>query len=67
MALTTFPGHALRRVSGVDEHHGYFRYGWELVAPAGDVVLAGVDVGELGSDGRLTRVTGFFGPLPERA
>jgi hypothetical protein len=61
-----FPGHALRRVTGVDEHHGYFRYGWELVGPAGDVVLAGTDVGELDGWGLLARVTGFFGPLPAR-
>ena len=60
-----FPGHALRRVTGVDEHHGYFRYGWELVSPDGAAVLSGTDVGELAGDGRLVRVTGFFGPLPE--
>jgi hypothetical protein len=61
-----FPAHALRRVTGVDEHHGYFRYGWELVGPTGDVVLAGIDVGELDGWGLLSRVTGFFGPLPAR-
>jgi hypothetical protein len=61
-----FPGHALRRVTGVDEHHGHFRYGWELVDPGGAVVLAGEDVGELDGRGQLVRVTGFFGALPER-
>jgi hypothetical protein len=61
-----FPGHSFRRVTAVDEHHGYFRYGWELVDPAGAVVLAGEDVGELDGWGLLARVTGFFGALPPR-
>ena len=60
-----FPGHRFRRSSGVDEHHGYLRYGWELLDPAGNVALAGMDVGELDASSRLVRVTGFFGPLPE--
>ncbi len=61
-----FPGHSLRRTTGVDEHHGYFRFGWDLVGPTGDLVLQGTDVGELDGLGRLARVTGFFGPLQER-
>jgi SnoaL-like protein len=59
-----FPGHRFRRVSGVDAHHDRLRFGWELVAPDGAVVIAGTDVGELAPDGRLRRITGFFGDLP---
>jgi len=59
-----FPDHRFRRSSGIDAHHGYLRYGWELVGPEGTVALAGIDVGELTEDGRLQRITGFFGPLP---
>lgn len=59
-----FPGHTFRRASGIDAHHEYIRFGWELVAPDGTVALAGMDVGELATDGRLRRITGFFGPLP---
>lgn len=62
-----FPGHRFRRASGVDAHHDRFRFAWELVAPDGSVTLAGLDVGELAEDGRLRRITGFFGPLPEEA
>ena len=62
-----FPGHRFRRASGVDAHHDRLRFAWELVAPAGDVVLAGLDVGELAPDGRLRRITGFFGELPALA
>jgi hypothetical protein len=59
-----YPDHRFRLVSGVDAHHDSLRVGWELVSPDGDVVVAGTDVGVLDGDGRLSRVTGFFGPLP---
>jgi hypothetical protein len=58
-----FAGHRFRRTSAVDAHHDRLRFAWELVAPNGDVVLTGVDVGELAEDGRLRRITGFFGEL----
>lgn len=58
-----FAGHRFRRVSEVDEHHGHLRFAWELVAPGGAVALTGLDVGELADDGRLRRITGFFGEL----
>jgi len=60
-----FPAHRFRRTSGVDVHHDRLRFGWELVAPDGAVVVAGIDVGELAPDGRLRRITGFFGELPK--
>ncbi len=60
-----FPGHTFRRTTAVDAHHDVARYGWELVAPDGAVTLAGMDVAQLTDDGRIRRVLGFFGPLPE--
>ncbi|MGH7334887.1 MAG: nuclear transport factor 2 family protein [Candidatus Rokuibacteriota bacterium] len=60
-----FPAHRFRRVSGIDIHHAQLRFGWELIAPDGAVVVAGLDVGELAPDGRLRRITGFFGDLPK--
>jgi hypothetical protein len=51
-------------VSELDVHHDAVRYGWELVDPEGSIVLAGTDIGTLDTDGRLSRITGFFGPLP---
>jgi hypothetical protein len=60
-----FPGHRFRRVSGVDLHHDQLRFGWELAAPNGNVVVAGIDVGRLAPDGRLRGITGFFGELPK--
>jgi hypothetical protein len=58
-----FPGHRFRRSSAVDAHNDVLRYAWELVAPDGSVALAGVDVGQVGEDGRLRQVAGFFGEL----
>jgi len=66
-AQTQFPGHHFRRTSGIDAHHDHLRFGWELVAADGSVTLSGTDVGELDADGRLRRITGFFGPLPAQA
>ena len=61
-----FPGHGFRRVSAVDAHHDHLRFAWELVGADGTVALAGLDVGELDGEGRLRRITGFFGELPAR-
>ena len=60
---TQFPGHTFRRTSGIDAHHGFARYEWEMLAPDGTPVLGGLDVAEVADDGRLRRVVGFFGPL----
>ncbi|MBJ6765840.1 hypothetical protein JGU66_34230 [Myxococcaceae bacterium JPH2] len=60
-----FPGHAFRRASGIDSHNGFVRFAWELMTPQGTVAMTGMDVGELTPEGKLRRVTGFFGPLPE--
>src|SRR5436309_1616811 len=56
-----FPGHRFRRLSGIDTHHDQLRFAWDLVSPEGAVVVAGLDIGALASDGRLRRITGFFG------
>jgi hypothetical protein len=60
-----YPGHRFRRTSGIDAHHDQVRFGWELRAPDGTLTVAGVDVGELAPDGRLEKISGFFGELPE--
>lgn len=58
-----FPGHRFRRTTDIDTHHDLVRFGWELTAPDGKVVVAGIDVGALGDDGRINRLVGFFGEL----
>ena len=61
-----FPGQRFVRTTGIDAHHGLVRFGWELGDGEGTVTVAGLDVGIIGPDGRLSRIAGFFGPLPER-
>ena len=58
-----FAGHRFRRASAIDAHNDVARYAWELVAADGTVTLAGMDVAEVAPDGRLRKVTGFFGEL----
>lgn len=64
IAQAHYEGHTFRRTSGVDVHHGFARYEWELVAPDGAIAVAGTDFARLDDDGRLTDVVGFFGPIP---
>jgi len=59
-----FPGHRFHRTTGIDGHHGRYRFGWELAAEDGTVAVGGIDIAEVGADDRLTRITGFFGDLP---
>ena len=59
-----FAGHRILLTSGVDEHHGRLRFTWGMVSPEGSRVSEGIDLGEIGSDGRLIRITGFFGSVP---
>ncbi len=63
IVLTHYPAHTFRRTTAVDAHHGFARYGWELVGPDGSVAVTGIDVVELAADGRLGRIVGFFGDL----
>jgi hypothetical protein len=55
--------------SGVDQHHGMFRFSWVMIDPQErQILLEGMDFVELAADGRLQRITGFFGafpPIPE--
>jgi hypothetical protein len=50
--------------SGVDRHHGMLRFSWVIVDPQGQLLLEGMEFAELAADGRLQRMTGFFGALP---
>ena len=55
-----YPGHRIGRTGDVDQHHNVFRFTWELTGPDGAVVIAGVDVGVLADDGRISAIAGFF-------
>jgi len=58
------PGARIRGTSGVDAHHGRLRFTWAMDDANGSVVVEGIDFGEVGADGRLARIVGFFGAPP---
>lgn len=58
-----FPGFGMRQTTGVDAHNDQLRFGWELSAPDGTPIVAGIDVGEVADDGRLRQIAGFWGDL----
>ncbi len=59
-----FPGLGMRRTTGIDQHNDQLRFGWELTGADGAVLVAGIDVAQVGLDGRLSQVAGFWGDLP---
>ena len=60
---TRFPNADLSHSSGFDQHHGLVRYHWKI-HQNGQLLIEGFDVAEIGQDGRVSRVEGFFGPMP---
>lgn len=64
--LQHYPDHRFERTSAVDAHHDVGRYAWALVAPGGEVAVTGLDVVQVGADGRLRSIHGFFGELGPR-
>ena len=61
-----FPGFQMARTSGIDRFGDQLRFAWELDGADGTPIVTGLDVAEVAADGRLQRVTGFWGDLPER-
>ena len=64
--VSGYPGQRFVRTTEVDEHHDIVRYGWALIAEDGSITVTGLDVAELAADGRMRKVTGFFGELIPR-
>ncbi len=61
------PGPQASRTTGVDHHHGRFRFQWKVFGPDGGVMFERMDVmGELDDDGRIARATVFMGPPPAK-
>lgn len=63
IVLTHYAGHRFERTTTVDAHHGFARYGWNLVAPDGAIAVSGTDFVEFDENGKLLRIVGFFGPF----
>ena len=52
-------------MSGIDVHHAMVRFLWRLVRADGTCGDISIDFGEVGPDGRLVKIVGFFGaPSP---
>jgi hypothetical protein len=58
-----FPGAHVKITTGIDAHNDLARYGWEIRDAQGELVLAGIDVVEATSEGKLRRILMFFGEL----
>jgi hypothetical protein len=58
------PGARFVPTSGIEEHHGWVRFGWRRFNADGSLLGEGEDVVEVADDGRFTRVLGFRNPLP---
>lgn len=58
-----YPGGRIERTSVVDVHHHACRFGWRLVRADGKALPESIDFVEFARDGRIRRVTGFFGAL----
>jgi hypothetical protein len=63
IVLTHYAGHRFARTTMVDAHHGFARYGWDLVGPDGTVAVNGIDIVQFDDSGKLLRIVGFFGSL----
>ena len=60
------PGAFLEFMSGIDVHHNVVRFLWRLVRADGSAGDVSIDFGEVDTDGRLTKIIGFFGEAPKR-
>ncbi|MBQ8102408.1 MAG: nuclear transport factor 2 family protein [Afipia sp.] len=58
------PGAYLEFMSSVDRHHRVLRFLWRLMHADGTRGDISIDIGEIGADGRLVKMIGFFGPSP---
>jgi len=62
--LARRPGARLEFMSGIDVHHNVVRFLWRRVPADGTCGDISIDFGEIGADGRLVRIVGFFGRAP---
>jgi hypothetical protein len=62
--LASRPRARLEFMSGIDVHHHAVRFLWRLVRADGTCGDTSIDFGEVGPDGRLVKIVGFFGAPP---
>ncbi len=54
-----FPGFSLHLASPAQEHHGYFRFGWQMLKPDNSVFVKGMYFGEINSQSKICKIIGF--------
>ncbi|MEO1673002.1 MAG: transposase [Cyanobacteria bacterium J06631_2] len=42
-----------------ETHHGFFRFGWQLAKPTGEVFTQGMFFGEISREGKISKLVGF--------
>lgn len=57
------PNARCSRATGIDGHHGVYRYHWEIHRGE-ELLISGFDVVEINDAQQIVRVLGFFGPIP---
>lgn len=62
---TRFPGASVVLASGIEVHHGHFRFRWDFLDADGNVQGEGMDFGDLDAEGRIVKLVGFAGPFPD--
>lgn len=55
-----YPDHLVALDGAVDAHHDWARFRWRITTPTGADFLQGLDCVQLGADGRIARLIGFF-------
>jgi hypothetical protein len=58
------PDAVCARSTGIDAHHHLYRYEW-TVSANDELLVPGFDVAAVNEAGKVCRVDGFFGPLPD--
>lgn len=61
--VTRYPGAEVIQTSTIDQHHSVYRASWKIILANGEPLIEGTDFGEFNKDGKITRVTSFFGPV----
>jgi hypothetical protein len=54
-----FPELNLKLASCPNSHHGYFRFGWQMLKPNGDLFTQGSFFGEINERHQITKLVGF--------
>lgn len=57
-------GFSITRTSEIEFHHDVFRFDWVMKDASGATITTGVDYGAFNESGAITKIVGFFGPVP---